>query len=66
MVQIYYEITIYILRGIFSFRGFALEPPLGACLLPDPTRGRKPPCNPLSWRGVKYSWGMNMDENKYL
>ena len=25
-----------------------------------------PPCNPLMWRGVQSSWGINTTENKYL
>jgi hypothetical protein len=65
MVQIYYEITIYIYKEIF---------PSGASP-PNPHRGTLP-LNPPSalphveectyfW-GVKSSWGINMAESKDL
>jgi hypothetical protein len=62
MVQIYYEITIYIYKAIF---------PSGARFPPDPTGGKAPLQPPhveectIFW-GVEYSWGINMVENKDL
>ena len=60
MVQIYNEITIYIYKAIF---------PSGGRLPPDPAEGVTPLFTPLRGRffsGVKYSWGINMAENKDL
>jgi hypothetical protein len=62
MVHIYNEITIYIYKAIF---------PSGARLPPDPVEGVNPLCTPhveectFFW-GVKFSWGINMVENKDL
>ena len=36
MVQVYNEITICFYKAIFFFGGFALKPPLGPRLPPDP------------------------------
>jgi hypothetical protein len=65
MVQIYYEITIYIYKAI-------LPPnPSRAHLPPDPTGGNPPPALPRMeectfFQGVKSSWGINTAENKDL
>jgi hypothetical protein len=55
MFHIYYEITIYIYKEIFSS---------GGPLAPEPHRGGNPPCNSPTWRGVYSSWGINKDKNK--
>jgi hypothetical protein len=53
MVQIYYEITIYIYKAIFSFGGFSLEPPPGAHFPSDPPAGGIAPSNPVGGGGGK-------------
>jgi hypothetical protein len=72
MVQIYYEITIYIYKEIFPS---GASPPSGEPRQgdnpPDPAEGVTPPALPhveectFFW-GVKSSWGINMAENKDL
>jgi hypothetical protein len=61
MVQIYYEVTIYIYKEIF---------PSGASL-PNPHRRVTPPALPrveecALFQGVKSSWGINVTKNKDL
>jgi hypothetical protein len=68
MVQIYYEITIYIYKEIFPSGGLAPGTPQGGN--PQTLQGGKSPLQPPAWRGVfqgvKSSWGINMAENKDL
>ena len=52
MVQIYYEIIIYIYKEIFTSGALPPNPPNGGM---NPTVGEIPPYNPPAWRGVKYS-----------
>jgi hypothetical protein len=80
MVQIYYEITIYIYKAIFPsvasppnphWGTLSPKPPLRARFLPDPAGGASPPALPhmeecTFFQGVKSSWGTNTTKNKCL
>jgi hypothetical protein len=56
MVKIEYEVTIYIYKEFFPLGDSSPNPRY------PPARGIRPP----TWRGVQYSWGINMVENKDL
>ena len=79
MVQIYYEITIYIYKAIFPLGASPLNPRWGPACPQTPQSGGYPPQTPQRryppsalphmeectyfW-GENTSWGINMTENK--